>query len=383
MGYDINTRAKHYYKNFLACGLCYANCFCDDKLQCTVCNKYCHRSCLNISKVRFKNLTEYGVDKAICSNKCCAPILPFYTISDKIFLDTNVGKRKIPCKNCHRECFKVANCLKCSICAKSYHKECIRPRIRTNPILSDNFLCSKPCELKLLPFYWVENYELIDEMTFDAPSKNVDKSKSTPSLSVPPNQFLTPNKNSNEKTGDALNDCVDSFSHVYCEYADQNDVPNVMCTSNPNTLSIFHGNVDGLKSKLGDINEVFSESETYPDIIAVSETGLKDPKVAGFGEYIESEHVALNGYNFERTDTPTNKGGVGVYVTDQLDYDIKDDLRLNVDNCEDLWLEIFADRKKKDKNPLILGVIYRHPNTPLKAFRHYLSRNIELLNKKK
>ena len=231
---ERNIRAKQYYKNFLACGLCYANCFLDDKLQCTVCDKYCHRYCLNISKARFKNLTEYGVDKAICSNKCCAPILPFYTTPDKIFLDTNVGKRKIPCKKCYRECFKVPNCLKCSICAKSYYIECTSPRIRTNSILPDTFFCSKSCELKLLPFHSVESYELIDQIAFDSPSKNVDKSKSTPSLSVSPSQFLTPNNDSNGKTGDALNDCVDSFSHVYCEYVSQNDVSNVMCSRNPN-----------------------------------------------------------------------------------------------------------------------------------------------------
>ena len=199
MAPERNIRAKQYYKNFLACGLCYANCFFDDKLQCTVCDKYCYQSCLNISKARFKNLTEYGVDKAICSNKCCAPILPFYTTPDKIFLDTNVGKRKIPCKKCYRECFKVPNCLKCSICAKSYHIECTSPRTRTNSILPDTFFCSKSCELKLLPFHSVESYELIDQIAFDSPSKNVDKSKSTPSLSVSPSQFLTPNNDSNEK----------------------------------------------------------------------------------------------------------------------------------------------------------------------------------------
>ena len=115
----------------------------------------------------------------------------------------------------------------------------------------------------------------------------------------------------------------------------------------------------------------------------MSETGLKrlpetDPKAQD-----DSERVALKGYKFERNDTPTNKGGVGVYVSDQLDYDIKDDLRLNIDNCEDLWVEIFGDRKTKNSNKsLIIGVIYRHPNTPFKSFTHYLCRNIALLNKR-
>ena len=141
--------------------------------------------------------------------------------------------------------------------------------------------------------------------------------QSTSSLNVPTSQIVAPNNPSNEKPGDSLNDCVDSFSHVYCEYICQNEVPNLMCTGNPNSVSIFHANVDGLNSKLDDINEVFSGCKSYPDVITISETGLR--------ENIDSEHVAINGYNvIERNDSPTNKGRVSVYVTDQLDYDVKD-----------------------------------------------------------
>ena len=384
-------KQNKYYKHFLACGICYANCYFDDKLQCSLCDKYSHRSCLKVSKLQFNYSIEHKVDKAICSYKCCASILPFNTTGDKIFLDTNVGKRKLPCKKCYRECFKVSNCVECIVCAKPFHNECIHPRIRSSSIFSDTFICSNSCELKLFPFQSVENYELIDEISFYAHSKTIDKPESTPSLNIPPNQILASNINSNEKTGDALNDCVDSFSHVYCEYVCQNEVPNVMCAGNPNTVSIFHSNVDGLKSKIEDIIEVFSDCETSPSIIALSETGLVEPASKnrfeiGLKEHVDSEHVAISGYKFERNDTKTNKGGVGVYIRDHLDYDIKDDLRLKVDNCEDLWLEIFDDRATKDKkqttNSFILGVIYRHPNTPFKSFTHHLCRNIELLNKK-
>ena len=132
-----------YYKHFLACGICYANCFFDDKLKCSPCDKYCHRSCLEMPKSKFNYMSRLGLDEAICSNKCCAKILPFYTITDKIFLDTNVGKRKIPCKRCYRECYKVRNSVKCSNCSKWHHYECIDSRMPTSSTLSNSFVCSK------------------------------------------------------------------------------------------------------------------------------------------------------------------------------------------------------------------------------------------------
>ena len=119
-------------------------------------------------------------------------------------------------------------------------------------------MCSRQCEfkfyLKVLPFSSVQNYQLADELSIGASSEEVDTLQSTSSLNVPTSQIVAPNNPSNEKTGDSLNDCVDSFSHVYCEYICQNEVPNLMCTGNPNSVSIFHANVDGLNSKLDDIN---------------------------------------------------------------------------------------------------------------------------------
>ena len=112
--------------------------------------------------------------------------------------------------------------------------------------------------MKLLPFYNVKNYELEEEMSFCTLSKGCDKTRLTPSLSTSPSQILASNLESKENTGDSLNDCVDSFSHVYCDYVSQNDVSGIMSTGNPHALSVFHGNIDGLNSKLSDITEVFS-----------------------------------------------------------------------------------------------------------------------------
>ena len=115
--------------------------------------------------------------------------------------------------------------------------------------------------------------------------------------------------------------------------------------------------------------------------LAISETGLDDRT--------ESEDVQLDGYHkLERTDSLTCKGGVGVYVTDQLNYELRDDLKLKVENCEDNWLEIQTrptenqERKSNDKS-FVIGVIYRHPDQSYRSFTHKLCQNIEKFNRGK
>ena len=369
---------KNYYENFLTCGGCYENCYSDEKMQCSLCNKYYHRSCIKITERQFKKLTERGVDKVICSSNCCAPILPFSSISVKAFLDINVGKRKMPCKLCQRECYKKNNCRKCDVCHKFFHLECL-PETASNTVT-----CSIVCHMKTFPFFNLREHEFCDEMSFiDSddmpetcviPTANMIEVNSTSGSNLVPNIDMMKNYCKH-------NDCEDSFNQIYCDYVSQNDVPNVMDTGDPTCISIFHGNVISLGKNLDRIEETFSDCKNYPSILAISETGLNDD--------IESEQVTIKGYRKpERNDSSTSKGGVGLYVAEHLDYVTRDDLKIKVEDCEDLWLEIINrpddnHGKNKNDNSFIIGVIYRRPGNPYRSFSHKLCQNIEKLNKKK
>ena len=71
----------------------------------------------------------------------------------------------------------------------------------------------------------------------------------------------------------------------------------------------------------------------------------------------------------ERTDSNTEKGGVALYIDSEVNYVVRKDFGLNVESCEDLWVEIKPNRntnsKKNEKESFFIGVIYRHPNTIL------------------
>ena len=66
-------------------------------------------------------------------------------------------------------------------------------------------------------------------------------------------------------------------------------------------------------------------------------------------------------------DSPTNAGGVGLYVKNGLKYSIRNDLNLYLSYCEDILIEV-----KSTKQSLILSTIYRHSNSVVANFQDKL-----------
>ena len=155
------------FENYSACVKCYSDCFLTDSLNCSVCRRSCHRSCLKITKKRFHELSKYEDHMFICSDKCLRKNLPFQDLTNKVFLDTVIGKRKIPCKICFRECAKSYNCAKCIVCARWQHAYCIPVPVTLNISQNSNhdfhFICSNRCELRLMPFNNIDDSELFNE----------------------------------------------------------------------------------------------------------------------------------------------------------------------------------------------------------------------------
>ena len=56
-------------------------------------------------------------------------------------------------------------------------------------------------------------------------------------------------------------------------------------------------------------------------------------------------------------DSPTCAGGVGFYIERNMQYRIRNDLTLNVQHCEDLWIEL-----ETKKTNFIIAIIYCHHN---------------------
>ena len=124
----------------------------------------------------------------------------------------------------------------------------------------------------------------------------------------------------------------DPFLDVNCSYICPTDVNDDFLDVS-SSFSIFHNNICSLNKNFHKLEEVFLNCSSYPSILALSETKLND----------SSSIPILEGYTFIEKNSPTTSGGVGFYVTNNLRYLVRQDLSLNANSCEDLWIEVYPE----------------------------------------
>ena len=136
------------------------------------------------------------------------------------------------------------------------------------------------------------------------------------------------------------------------------------------SFTILHVNIRSIKCNIDELKELLSLFKTSPDIIAVSETKLKANELC---------QVIVEGYNFIHEGTNTNAGGVGIFIKDYISYSLCNNLKMNIPNCEDIWIKL----NLKNLNNCIVGTIYRHPYQIMKKFQEKLENTVEYLNDNK
>ena len=107
----------------------------------------------------------------------------------------------------------------------------------------------------------------------------------------------------------------------------------------PSQITIFHNNVRSLNANLNLVDEIFQNCTKLPDIFAFTETKLNE----------EKEHPLMGSYTFEGKNSTSNCGGVGLYISNALEYSQRPDLSLLSESCEDLWIQIEGKEKISSK----------------------------------
>ena len=300
----------------------------------------------------------------VCGEKCFNLILPFSSVNDKEFLRINATKIKNPCGKCTSACFpKRSACVCCKSCLKWYHLKCtdlahVKCNNSSGNVSVKEFYCSRKCELHMMPFNTIKND---DSDIFDIPEiMSIDLEQSLDIC---------------EKKSSTIWDDENNQKTLKCNYLDENHIANVLKSTNSN-LVVFHANVVSLKKNISRVEDLFQDCMSMPDILGVSETRTKD----------DSYLIGLKGYHFESCHSPTSAGGVGIYIRNALQYNVRDDLNLDVENCEDKWVEVIVDnskRRHKTVQKIVIGIIYRHPVSNYKDFQEKLCSTIYELNSNK
>ncbi len=91
--------------------------------------------------------------------------------------------------------------------------------------------------------------------------------------------------------------------------------------NNHDLFSIFHCNVRSLQKQFSKLNDILISLENQISIIGISETRLNENS---------SSNIDLLNYSFLRHDSPTQAGGVGLYIHNSLEFHLRQDIKLLV-----------------------------------------------------
>ena len=336
---------------------------CDtDCIQCVVCSKWLHRKCLKMTKKGFNSIDR---EVFVCCKKCDFSKFPFHSVGDKEFIKVNAKIHRFPCLKCAGECHKKFERLQCTGCLRWIHLECSKLS-RTDyskyisTVTGNVYHCSTKCELKLLPFRNLDAYDFTKYVS-DGKLQYTTKTK-----------FKTKRPS---KTNDLDKESNLALTSM-CEYLEPDQVPDVVNDKCLNDLTVYHSNVCSLTKNLEKLFETFQNGTKLPDVIGVTETRLNE----------HLEQIDIDGYDFEPCFSKTQAGGVGIYVANYLESKVRRDLSMNLEHCEDIWVEIYphsrnSHTKYHDGKKVIVGIVYRHPGSQYKRFCEKLCSTIDNINR--
>ena len=123
-----------------------------------------------------------------------------------------------------------------------------------------------------------------------------------------------------------------------------------------NHVSFFHLNIRRIQNKVDELSTPLSTLNIKFSVVGITETWLKDSSLG----------VNIDSYNFVyKNRSAKTGGGVGLYVSDNLDFRIRTDIYAYEDEVmESLFIEIIWSHERN----VIVGIIYRPPNQNVNDF---------------
>ena len=138
------------------------------------------------------------------------------------------------------------------------------------------------------------------------------------------------------------------------------------------TFSIFHLNISSLQKHIDELRTLLICTNANFDVICISETRLHNE--------VPLSNIAIDGYDFIHTPTPTQCGGAGMYIKNGIEYSIIK----NITKChKDISESIFVELKHPKKRNVIIGSIYRHHSTVQSFMDTFFLKTLQFITKSK
>ena len=137
-------------------------------------------------------------------------------------------------------------------------------------------------------------------------------------------------------------------------------------------FSIMHGNIRSIPKNFQNFELFMSNLDIKFTVMAFTETWLNDENA---GLY------KIEGYNMETAYRTTRKGGsVSLYIAESVNYTLRTDLGVFSEIMESRFLEIDKNSINSTRN-VVIGVIYRPPNSDIDVFISQLSGLLDTIRK--
>ena len=161
-----------------------------------------------------------------------------------------------------------------------------------------------------------------------------------------------------------------------CDYYNE-DTFNAKCNSlnlDPKSISVLHLNIRSASKNLEKL-EIYLKNISYEfKFIGLSETWFNDVSV---------DQYSLTHYNIESVyRSHCRGGGVSLLIKDSIQYCVRKDLCINDAILQAIFVEVDKDIFAVGVN-IILGVIYRPPNTDIITFNDKLNYVLNVIQKER
>ena len=101
-----------------------------------------------------------------------------------------------------------------------------------------------------------------------------------------------------------------------------------------------------MQKHIDQLNNYLVEFKNQPDIVAISETKLKESLI--------NCNIELEGYGFLHSDSKKCAGGIGLYIKDMIKFSINQCSKNGLPNAEHLWVDI-----QTESGPVAIGVVIK------------------------
>ena len=183
------------------------------------------------------------------------------------------------------------------------------------------------------------------------------------------NKILDPSENLNKQFFDDIkNSSLENSLEIEnpCPYNTLSDIN--QRNQNQNSLNIFHLNIASLNLHQDELKVLLENCNSKLNFIGISETGYKNNNAT----------VTIDGFNHSDCFTESKRGGVRLYISSELSFIEKTDIKLYKKNeVESIFVEVIQESGKN----VIVGCTYKHPSMDISQFNNLYSDLLENLMK--